>query len=878
MTPIALKPIQLQPIQHAAPVCLDFADLQSVMAFERAMRVHRAHTEPFVITPTDGRVDGAWRVAGARGVAYVVDIVDGSGLNDACTCPDFLAGELGVCKHLEAVRRAIRTRPGLQKAFLRLGSAPARPTLTLETSGGLSLRALGPWNARALGPAALVTQGGTAGLTPDSRILQPGYLEKLGARVVQAVRCAVVLQHANDARQRRAQSVRKAAREGKVGVDVLNKPLFPYQEEGVLHLLTQGRAILADDMGLGKTVQAIAACEVLRSRGEAETVLIVTPASLKYQWAQEIERYTGRRPAVLGGSASSRAAALASSASYKILSYELTWRELHRLKDLETDVLILDEAQRAKNFRTKTAATLRAIPSRFLFVLTGTPIENRLDDLYSLLQIVDPGILGPLWRFNLEHHKQGQRGKVIGCKNMGRLRERISTVLLRRQKEAVLDQLPDLTEQTRYTALTPDQADYEAGCRAEAARYLAIADRRPLTKREQEALQAALLKARQACDALELADPLCSRPASPKLEEFEAYVAEIAAQGTSKILVFSEWVEMLKLAAARLDKLGIEWLMLTGQVPAEKRPALLDRFRSSSIQVLLSSDAGGVGLNLQVANYVVHLDLPWNPARLDQRTSRAHRLGQTRGVSVTYLCSEGGIERGIQGTLAGKRAVRSAALDAASSVEELEVQGFTVFLRQLQAALERLADPDLVDGQEADPVAAPGEDPGCEAQVEVLAEAGPGESGAAGPAGAAPAGSHVPSAGRARQGRAHDRMRLAQVVLEAGFPGDAVKSAYDALAAAIGGLLDEPRPGTHAGLVAAIYRDLLPGGKLPLAAPGLLARLNDLASLEQMGVEVDPALARDALAEVQEWIERLVQADVWRAAGPTAKVKEPTHS
>lgn len=871
MTPIASKTISLSPIQHAAPVCVDFADRQAVVAFEKAMRVHRAHAEAFEITPLDGRVDGAWRVAGSRGVSYFVDIVDGSGLNDACTCPDFLVGELGLCKHLEAVRRAILSRPGLRKAFQRLGPEPDRPTLTLATCGGLEIKTLGPWDTRILGPNTLIGKDGAPGLTPECRLLQPGYPETMGARVVHAARPAVLLHHARNVNQRRADAIRQAAREGRVGVEVLNKPLFPYQEEGVLHLLTQGRAILADDMGLGKTVQAIAACEVLRNRGEAATVLIVTPASLKHQWAQEILRYTGRQAVVLGGSASSRAAALASNASYKIISYELTWRELHRLRDLEADVLILDEAQRAKNFRTKTAATLKSIPSRFLFVLTGTPIENRLDDLYSLFQIVDPYILGPLWRFNLEHHKQGQRGKVLGCKNMGRLRERITGVLLRRRKEAVLDQLPDLTEQTRYLALTPDQAEYEASRRAEAARYLAIAEKRPLSLREQKALQAALLKARQACDALELADPLCPRPASPKLDEFEAYVAEIASQGTNKILVFSEWVEMLKLAAARLDKLGIGWAMLTGQVATDKRPDLLDRFRSDpGVQVLLSSDAGGVGLNLQVANYVVHLDLPWNPARLDQRTSRAHRLGQTRGVSVTYLCAESGIERGIEGTLAGKRAVRSAALDLASEVEDLEVQGFTVFLRQLQAALDRLSDPQaelLPDREEADPVAPRGERVG-EGPGEGIADTTCAFSGepCVGP-NSAPAhgGAHLKAKGP--QGRARDRMRFAQVVLEAGFPGDAVKSAYDALAAAIGGLLDEARPSSHEGLVAAMYRDLVPAGKLPLAAPGCLARLNDLASLERMGVEVDPGLAREALEEVGGWIERLLQPEERVATG-----------
>jgi superfamily II DNA or RNA helicase len=837
------RPIQLQPTQHPAPVCADFEDRESVVAFEKAMRTHRAHSEPFDLTPLEGRVDGAWHVSGASGAAYVVDIVDGGGMNDACTCPDFLVGELGVCKHLEAVRRGIRARAGLQKAFQRLGSEPDRPTLTVEARGGLSLKALGAWPSRVLKPGRLVDAEGAAALPQDSRLLQPGYPETIGARVVHAVRPAILLQRTRNDHRRRAALLRKAAGEGHLGVDVLNKPLFSYQVEGVLHLLAQGRAILADDMGLGKTVQAIAACEVLRARGEAETVVIVTPASLKHQWAQEIQRYTGRTAAVVGGGAAHRSAAFASSAPYKILSYELTWRELHRLRDLEADVLILDEAQRAKNFRTRTATTLKAIPSRFLFVLTGTPIENRLDDLYSLFQILDPGILGPLWRFNLEHHQQGRHGKVLGCKNMGRLRERIAPYLLRRRKEAVLDQLPDLTEQTRYTALTAEQAEFEEGCRAEAARYLAIADRRPLTLQEQKALQAALLKARQACDALELADPLRGKSASPKLDEFEAFVSEVAGQGTSKILVFSEWVEMLKLAAGRLDKLGIGWTMLTGQVPTEKRGALLDRFRTdASIQVLLSSDAGGVGLNLQVANYVAHLDLPWNPARLDQRTARAHRLGQTRGVSVTYFCSESGIERGIEGTLAGKRALRSAALDEASEVEGFEVQGFSVFLRQLQAALARLGAPEA-EQEPKGPEAAPVQEP----VPEVTAEG-------------TPAAASLPCAAPAPR-RAQDRLRLAQVVLEAGFPGDAVKSAYDALAAAVGGLMEGACPATHDVLVAAIYRDLVPQGKLPLAVPGLLARLNDLASLQRMGVDVDAGLAGEALEEVRGWVERLLRPD-----------------
>jgi hypothetical protein len=399
--------------------------------------------------------------------------------------------------------------------------------------------------------------------------------------------------------------------------------------------------------------------------------------------------------------------------------------------------------------------------------------------------------------------------------------------------------------------MAPQQVKAENAWRGEAAKYMAIAEKRPLTLREQQMLQMALLKARQACDALELCDPGSSLKASPKLDEFEALVAEIASQGTSKVLVFSEWVQMLKLAAARLDKLGIGYAMLTGEVPPEKRPALLDRFREDSgQQVLLSSDAGGVGLNLQVANYVVHLDLPWNPARLDQRTSRAHRLGQTRGVSVTYLCAEQGIERGIEGTLASKRAVRSAALDPGSEVETLESQGFSVFLRQMKETLDALEAP----APEAE--AAPVEDALLEAEP-IEAEAGRVEAETAA-APTSPPETFPPTPAPSSAGdRSRNRLRLARVVLEAGFPGDAVKASYEALAAAVSGMADTAPPTGHAALVAVMYRDLVPKGRLAAAVPGVLARLHDLTTLEAQGIDVDVALAQEAVAEAESWVERL---------------------
>ena len=330
---------------------------------------------------------------------------------------------------------------------------------------------------------------------------------------------------------------------------------------------------------------------------------------------------------------------------------------------------------------------------------------------------------------------------------------------------------------------------------------------------------------------------------------------------------------MLKLASARLDKLGIGWTMLTGEVPPDHRPALLDRFRADgALQVLLSSDAGGVGLNLQVANYVVHLDLPWNPARLDQRTARAHRLGQTRGVYVTYLCAESGIERGIEGTLAGKRAVRTAALDLTSDVDELETQTFTMFLRQLRAVMEDLAQPQPTGTPEERPDAPPPGPPQPSPPTPPdTTEREPKPSPTPNPTPApnlepnpdaqnlepAPRQPHpAPSAQPRPRGRAQDRLRLAHIVLEAGFPADAIKAAYDALAAGISTLLEVDGPMPHEALVAALYRDLVPAGKLPMAVPGVLARLHDLGSLERMGVAVDPGLAKEVLDEVSAWVVR----------------------
>jgi superfamily II DNA or RNA helicase len=857
-----MRPVHLDPQRHEEPVCDSYEEEAAVRRYEREVRVHRAFTESFAVLLLDARVDGAYRVSTVNHHDYLVDIVDASRAHDTCTCPDFLANELGTCKHVEAVLRLIGSHRRLRKEYARLGAEPSLPTVTVDAGSALRLVAAGPWTEAARAPYAQLLRPNPPRATPGETFAA-GLLPD-GVRVVHAAPPALAHLRERGRRAATRRSIERAIQAGRLDPDVLRRPLFPYQRDGVLHLVRSGRGMLADDMGLGKTMQAIAACEVLRKRGEVARVLIVTAASLKHQWAQEILRCTGEAAEIVSSGAASRRRSIEAGAVYTILNYEQTWRELSMLRELHADVLILDEAQRARNFRTKTAATLRAIPSRFLFILTGTPIENRLDDLYSLLQLIDPRILGPLWRFNLDFHLQNERGRITGYKNLSALRARVAGVICRRRKDEVALQLPALLEQTRYTGMSREQAELESGYRADAAQILAIAERRPLRKEEHERLMMFLLKARQACNALELCDPGRKKRASPKLDELEALLAEIAAGGTSKVLIFSEWVKMLELAAERVGRLGLGYAMLHGSIPTEKRPALLDRFRDDpDVRVLLSTDAGGVGLNLQVATYVVHLDLPWNPARLDQRTARAHRLGQAHGVLVTYLCAESGIERGIEGTLDRKRAVRSAALDQTSDDEQIEAPSFSAFLRQMREVLTAApgdaSDLDLPEVTEAAATAAPGEPTAT--PILALPEAATTASRAASPeANADPSAAGSPGAPPPREAPAHNRLRLARVVLDAGFFGDAVRAAYEALSAAVAGLAEGARPEPHAALVALVYRDLLPSGKVHASVPAALARLHDLSTLEQLGVPVDPELARDAVAEAEGWVGQIAAA------------------
>jgi len=635
---------------------------------------------------------GAFAAGVPDGEAYRVEIRALDEPVNSCECPDYAINGLGTCKHVEAVQRALARRRG-RGAAAREGSrrveifldrrddrvrvrwpagerrsSGARRLLDpfFASDGTLLADPLDAWPALARVVAA-------APARTRARIRLSGHVEPW---------LAALRRRREGARARAAFEADVAA--GKQSLELVKAPLYPYQREGMLHLAFTGRALLADEMGLGKTVQAIAACALLRRLRGVERVLVVSPASLKGEWEDQIARFTDLPSLLVQGPRAARLRQYREPAFFHLASYEQVLVDRHEMNDLlAPDVVVLDEAQRIKNWQSKTAREVKRLASPYAFVLTGTPLENRIDELYSIVQMLDPQLLGPLFRFNREFYRLDERGRPIGYRNLDELHRRVRPVMLRRRKEEVEGELPTRTVNTYFVPMHEEQRARYAEYEGHVARLAQRARRRPLTPEEWERLQQWLACMRMLCDTPYILDPDCR--VAPKLDELEAVLSELA-QTDRKAIVFSEWVRMLELVAGRVEALGLGFVRHTGEVPQRERREAVRRFqRDADCRVLLSSDSGSLGLNLQAASVVVNVDLPWNPARLEQRIARAWRKRQTRPVQVVNLVSEDTIEHRMLDLLDQKRALAASVVDGAAGATEMALpSGRKAMLERVQ--------------------------------------------------------------------------------------------------------------------------------------------------------------------------------------------------
>lgn len=655
----------------------------------------RAQAERFRITNADARypIFSNFRVQSPSGLIYSVEIRDVSARLFSCDCTDFRKNGLGTCKHVEAVllylqsrhRRAFAQAAMGRVSFPRIDVIPDRAADNLKVERGRD----------ALPPAILKLfdrKGMLCGETIDAAL---GILQKAeAAGTVPGLRLSQDLQPWLQAREQSEERVtlrreyEQKVQAGQWPTQETLSALYPYQREGMLHLAFTERALLADEMGLGKTIQAIAACALLQRLGKASHVLIVTPASLKTEWEDQIQQFTSLPYQVIYGLRPLRLKAYVSAPFFTIVNYEQMIRdcmEVNRL--LKPDVVILDEAQRIKNWETKTAQAVKRLQSRYAFVLTGTPIENRIDELYSIMDFLQPTVLGPLFRFNREFYQLDDRGRPSGYKNLDRLHARIQPYLLRRRKADVESELPDRTDRTFFVPLSIEQANTYADHENQIARLVSIAKRRPLTEAEQLKLMRELAMARMVCDTNYILDP--EDRVCPKLSELQKILEEVRENPEVKVIIFSEWERMLQLVMELCRKLKLGYACHTGSVPQRRRRAEILRFKSDpECRIFLSTDSGSTGLNLQVASLVINCDLPWNPAKLEQRIARCWRKHQMRPVTVIHLVSENTIEHRMLATLSMKQALADGVLDLRGNLNEIQLaSGRQVFLARLQQML-----------------------------------------------------------------------------------------------------------------------------------------------------------------------------------------------
>jgi superfamily II DNA or RNA helicase len=661
---------------------------ESVRELELHVRRRRGETGGFKFRSLSGDgVLGAFEVRSPSGERYEVWIRSFAERLNRCSCPDYATSMLGTCKHIEAVLAGVTRRAKKRVAALRAGKgAPSMIVVTREDTPRIVAR-LGAEAEPALRRVAARWFDAAGAFRGDPVDELPRFLEE-AARFRKLVVYPDVEEFSREVADRRRMDRRReevrewfAERQGRVpGV---RAKLYPYQVEGAAFLAGAGRALLADDMGLGKTVQAIVAARALFERGEAHRTLVVCPASLKHQWASEIARFAGLDAVVVQGGRAARREAYERRAPFTIVNYELLLRSLDLLAALEPDLLIVDEAQRIKNWRTLTAARIKSIRTRFAFVLTGTPLENRLDDLYSILQLVSPLVLGPLWAFNEQFLvREPGKARPTGYKNLGELRRRLRPVMLRRDRKEVLTQLPERID-ARYTVpLWPEQQALMEDHEQQAAAIAARGRKRPLTPKELEQLAMHLQMARMACNAASLLDRE-ARKGSPKLEEFARLVEDVCVDGGRKAVVFSQFEVFQRMAAQVADRLDVGYVRLHGGVPSPKRAALIERFRDApECKLFFSTDAGGVGLNLQFASTLINLEYPWNPAVLEQRIGRVHRLGQKNPVNVILLVAEDSTETRIERILGSKRGLFEAAILPDASVDEVQAPQSCLSLAQ----------------------------------------------------------------------------------------------------------------------------------------------------------------------------------------------------
>jgi ERCC4-related helicase len=489
----------------------------------------------------------------------------------------------------------------------------------------------------------------------------------------------------------------------------INAELYDYQKRGVQFVTFKKAAIIADEMGLGKTLQAITTAVKKKEIFGFQRTLIVCPASLKEQWKKEIEKFSNEKALVIQGFPEEREKQYQKATEhFLIVNYETVLRDHVALNKAGIDFLILDEAQRVKNFEAQTNTAVNRLQTKHVLIITGTPIENKLIDLFSIVNILDPHFLGPLWEFSYQHclFDPEKPNKINGYYDLQKLNKKLDQILLRREKRNVLDQLPNVQQINVPVELSDMQREYHSDYVMGVGK---IIRKKFLTPYDLKKLQLLLSSMRMVCDSTYLIDEETNE--SPKLDELKNILFEQLdlRNANRKIIIFSEWVKVHKLIGKVLRDNNIGFAELNGKIPVKSRGELIRKFETNDLcKVFLSTEAGGSGLNLQVADTLINFELPWNPAKKNQRIGRIDRLGQkSNKLTIFNLITRDSIEQQIAAGLLVKQSLFDGVLgtNANTNFVDFSSKGRSQFIDQLEefiASQEVMPDTDYHEGEVVD--------------------------------------------------------------------------------------------------------------------------------------------------------------------------------
>ncbi len=430
-------------------------------------------------------------------------------------------------------------------------------------------------------------------------------------------------------------------------------PLFNYQKIGVAFMLKAKNCILGDEPGLGKTIQSITVAE----HNKANKVLVLCPASLKENWHEEIKKWTKRKSIIIKGTAKMRKNQWQSEANYYIANYELLLRDLELMQNINWDFIIADEATRISNPQAKSSKAIKRIKAKKRLALTGTPINNKPDDLWNIADYIRPGEFGSFWNFKQRYCICDYWGSTIGYRNLNEIRNKIQRIMIRRKKEEVLKELPPKLYEDIFTELNGYERSYYTSLKEE---MIAL-----INKNTVEATNALtqMIRLKQLTSSLEL----LGGEGSSKLETLKELLKDIICNG-NKAVIFTQFAEMSKIMLRELEEYNP--LLINGEIPANERQKIVHNFNNKSEhKIMIMTEAGAFGLNLQSASYVIHYDLSWSLSKMIQREDRCHRVGQKKNVTIYTLMARNTIDQYVRSVIYRKQKLSNFLLDTKNEMQ-----------------------------------------------------------------------------------------------------------------------------------------------------------------------------------------------------------------